>query len=139
MIKSFFFKIRKFFVSKSTLICRGTSTRFLISYLKDVVSSQFCQRRCWNLEAVTRSCPVKMVFLKISKNSKENSCVGLRPATLLKKRLQHRCFPVNFVKYLRTPFLYRTRPVAASWNQKNDFLKTIFEATIFWKQMEKST
>ena len=26
------------------------------------------------------------------------------PATLLKKRLWHRCFPVNFVKYLRTPF-----------------------------------
>ena len=29
---------------------------------------------------------------------------GLRPATLLKKRLWHRCFPVNFVKFLRTPF-----------------------------------
>ena len=29
----------------------------------------------------------------------------LRPATLLKKRLWHRCFPVNFVKFLRTPFL----------------------------------
>ena len=28
----------------------------------------------------------------------------LRPATLLKKRLCHRCFPVNFVKFLRTPF-----------------------------------
>ena len=25
------------------------------------------------------------------------------PATLLKKRLWHRCFPVNFVKFLRTP------------------------------------
>ena len=30
---------------------------------------------------------------------------GLRPATLLKKRLWHRCFPVNFVRFLRTPFL----------------------------------
>ena len=28
----------------------------------------------------------------------------LRPATLWKKRLWHRCFPVNFAKYLRTPF-----------------------------------
>ena len=28
----------------------------------------------------------------------------LRPSTLLKKRLWHRCFPVNFVKFLRTPF-----------------------------------
>ena len=29
--------------------------------------------------------------------------VGLRFATLLKKRLWHRCFPVNFVEFLRTP------------------------------------
>ena len=31
-----------------------------------------------------------------------------RPATLLKKRLWHRSFPVNFVKFLRTPFLQNT-------------------------------
>ena len=30
---------------------------------------------------------------------------SLRPATLLKKRLWHRCFPVNFAKFLKTPFL----------------------------------
>ena len=29
----------------------------------------------------------------------------LRPATLLKKRRWHRCFPMNFAKFLRTPFL----------------------------------
>ena len=27
---------------------------------------------------------------------------GLRPATLLKRRLWHGCFPVNFAKFLRT-------------------------------------
>ena len=32
---------------------------------------------------------------------------GLRPATLLKKRICHRCFPVNFVKFVRTPFLLK--------------------------------
>ena len=32
-----------------------------------------------------------------------NKVTGLRPATLLKKRLWHRCFPVNFEKFLRTP------------------------------------
>ena len=36
-----------------------------------------------------------------------NKVSGLRPVTLLKKRLWHRCFPVNFAKFLRTPF--RTR------------------------------
>ena len=30
-----------------------------------------------------------------------NKVAGLRPATLLKKRLWHRCFPVNFAKFLR--------------------------------------
>ena len=34
-----------------------------------------------------------------------NNVAGLRPATLLKKRPWHRCFPVNFAKFLRTPFL----------------------------------
>ena len=37
----------------------------------------------------------------------QNRCsqVCLRPATLSKKRLQNKCFPVNFVKFLRAPFL----------------------------------
>ena len=34
-----------------------------------------------------------------------NKVAGLRPASLLKKRLQHRCFPVKFAKFLKTPFL----------------------------------
>ena len=33
---------------------------------------------------------------------------GFKPATLLKKSLWHRCFPVNFGKLSRTPFCYRT-------------------------------
>ena len=33
------------------------------------------------------------------------------PATLLIKRLWHRCIPVNFAKFLRTLFFYRTPPV----------------------------
>ena len=33
-----------------------------------------------------------------------NKVADLRPATLLKKSLWYRCFPVNFVKFLTTPF-----------------------------------
>ena len=63
--------------------------------------------------AVVQRCSVKKVFLEISQNLQENTCArvsffnedaGLRPATLFKKRLWHRCFPVDFVKFLRTPF-----------------------------------
>ena len=37
-----------------------------------------------------------------------NKVAGLRPATLLKKRHWNSCFPVNFLKFLRTPFLQNT-------------------------------
>ena len=37
-----------------------------------------------------------------------NKVAGLSPATLLKMRLWHRCFPVNFAKFLRTTFLQNT-------------------------------
>ena len=33
---------------------------------------------------------------------------GWNPVILLKKRLLYRCFPVNFAKFLRTPFLHNT-------------------------------
>ena len=64
------------------------------------------------IEAVVRMCSVKKVFLEISHDSQENTCVSdsfliklqARPATLLKKSLWHMCFPVNFPKSLRTPF-----------------------------------
>ena len=37
-----------------------------------------------------------------------NKVAGLRPATLLKERLWHRCFPVNFAKFLIKLFLQNT-------------------------------
>ena len=37
-----------------------------------------------------------------------SSKMSLRPATLLKKSLWYRWFPVNFSKFLRTPFLKDT-------------------------------
>ena len=42
----------------------------------------------------------------------------LWPVTLLKKRLWHRCFPVNFVKSCRTAFLQNTSDETASATKK---------------------
>ena len=43
-----------------------------------------------------------------------NKVAGLRPATLLKKRLWHRFFSCEFCKISRNTFSYRTPPVLAS-------------------------
>ena len=40
---------------------------------------------------------------------------SFRSATLLRKRLWHRCFPVNFAKFLRTPFLQSTSGRLLLW------------------------
>ena len=36
-----------------------------------------------------------------------------QPVTFLKNRLWHSCFPVNFAKFIRTPFLQNTSRVTA--------------------------
>ena len=46
-----------------------------------------------------------MIMNKLIRKVAKQSSEGMRPATLLKKRPWHRCFPANFEKFLRTPFL----------------------------------
>ena len=106
------------FVYKHTKILRA-----LCLNKGDHIREVTYEKKCYVLEAFFRNCSVKKVFLKNSQNSQENICVrvsfliklqasdlffnkvaGLKPATLLKKRLWHRYFPENFAKFLRTPF-----------------------------------
>ena len=49
------------------------------------------------------------------------------PATLLKKRLWHRCFPVNFPKFLRAPFLIQ--------HLRSLLLHMISFWSAFWKRL----
>ena len=49
-----------------------------------------------NFAKFTRKHPCQSLFV--------NKSAGLRPEALFKKWLWHRCFPVNFVTFLRTPF-----------------------------------
>ena len=53
----------------------------------------FCNRRC------------KLTGKHLYQNLFFSKVTVLRPATLSKRRLWHKCFPVNFSKFLRTPFL----------------------------------
>ena len=56
---------------------------------------------------------MKKVFLEILENSQENTCARVsfviklkaEACNFIKKRIWHSCFPVNFEKLLRTPFL----------------------------------
>ena len=55
------------------------------------------------IEAVIHRCSSKQVFIKILQISQENTYVVVpQVCNFIKKRLQHRCFPVKFAKFLRT-------------------------------------
>ena len=51
-----------------------------------------------------------------------NKLAGLRPAPLLNKRLWRKCFPVNFVKFLRTLF-YRTPLDDCFWKKRSSIVQ----------------
>ena len=50
----------------------------------------------------------KGVLRNFAKLTGKYFCQGLRPATLLKKRLSHRCFPGDFAKFFKTDILEKT-------------------------------
>ena len=96
-----------FWSSERKPICRKRGNRWKQLYTMNWTTT--------NAETVSQRCSVKEVFLEISQNSQENTCVrvsflvkSLRPATLLKKSLWYRCFPVNFPKFLSAYFLQNT-------------------------------
>ena len=52
---------------------------------------------------------IKRSSKKFQKNSQENNCARVSfLIKFIKKRLWHKCFPVNYAKSLRTPFLQNT-------------------------------
>ena len=50
----------------------------------------------------------KLIGRRLCKSLLFNKVAGLRHATLLNKRLWHKCFPVNLAKFLKTIFLQNT-------------------------------
>ena len=69
-----------------------------------------------NYRSMPQRCSIKKrVFKNFAKFTGKHLCqslffnnAGLRPATLLKIRLWHKCFPVKFAKFLRTTFIQNT-------------------------------
>ena len=105
--------------------------------IQTFISTRFKPRSSLSLR-----CTAKKMFLKVLRNSQENTCVRvsfLITRFLLKMRFWHRCFPVNFAKFLRTPFFIEhlrwwllqipgfhqiSTRVAATWIKALHYLKS---------------
>ena len=100
---------------------KGILKNFKNFLRKILVTESFFKKTAGLQSAIVRSshrrCSVKKGVLRnVAKFTGKHLCqrlfsnkfADLRPATLLKKSLWHRCFPVNFAKFLITPFLQNT-------------------------------
>ena len=98
--------------------------RLVTEFLGNILSNfqLLSEQYAVNTDAVSQRCSLKRVFLKIfakltGKHLRCSPCFNkvtvLRPTSLSKKRLLHKCFPINFVKLSRAP------QVAASFNMNN--------------------
>ena len=101
-----------------------------------VVSSSSQFNRFQGTEAVTGGVLWKKLFLEISQNSQENTCARVSFLVKLQawgrqpyqKRHWHRCFPVNFAKFPRAPFLQNT--------SKRLLLRPLIYFCTSWKQQQ---
>ena len=75
-------------------------------HFHNVYSTQLCAPfRSSRLEVFCKKCVLEIHTRKhLCQSLFFNKVAGLRSATLFKKRLWHKCFPVNFAKFLRTFF-----------------------------------
>ena len=88
------------FVEFSKYLKRNSFILLQVQHLQKQPPEMCYAKRCsQKFHKIQRKTPVpESLFLSF------NKVAGLRPASLLKKRLWHMCFPVNFVKFLRIPF-----------------------------------
>ena len=80
--------------SRSNLILNISTSMFPF---RNSRPEAFCKKLLRNFAKFTEKRLCQSLFC--------NKVAGLRAANLLTKRLWHRCFPANFVKFLRTLFL----------------------------------
>ena len=90
-----------FFIDKKQI------DQWLRNYNKWKTTDRSSHQRCSVRKSVLRDF-AKFAGKHLCQSLFFNKDAGLRLATLLKKILWHRCFPVNFTKFLRTPFLQNT-------------------------------
>ena len=101
-------------------MAENSNKKTCVNKLNQKINFQYPQKNLKNLKCLPciifpfrssqQKCSVKKgVFRNFAKFTGKHLCQSLfaepQPATLLKKRLWHWCFSVNFAKFLRTPFL----------------------------------
>ena len=75
--------------------------------ISEYLSTKGILINCWNMKIPLKMCTIKFL-VALGKIKQIIDKYFYRSCKALSKRLWHRCLPVNFAKFLRTPFLQNT-------------------------------
>ena len=124
--------MHKFLINKK-IVFTEKGYRVKLNSIKKYLLKSICRSR------IQKQPPE--LFLKILQNSQENTCFwsliftklqSLQASNGNKMRLQHRCFPVKFEKFLRTPILKNIWTAASVyWLLHHILIFTILYSTTF--------
>ena len=110
---SFFTEETYFLKSMLTLIFDLVHGDEGVQFISVLLDDELSWLHCLSRSSHQRCSMKKGVLRNFIKFTGKHLCqnlffCSLRPATLLKKSLRCRCFPVNFAKFLGRPFLQNT-------------------------------
>ena len=84
-------------------VLSATCPNFTIAKYNHQISYIHHHIKFW--KSIMNRCSIKKLFLKILQYSYENTVLYFQSCNFIKKRFQHRCFPVNIAKFFRAPVL----------------------------------
>ena len=106
VFQTFFLTLLSNYCKLSSLFCRRQCNVLMQRFklLKEIAQFGSSRPEVFCEKGVLRNF-AKLTIKRLCQSLFFNKVAGLGPATLLKKRLCYTCYPVNFAKFLRTPFL----------------------------------
>ena len=93
------------FFTRAALVSLVQHSCYICVTLVSLVSHSCCTRVASVTFVLHSCCSCRTRAARVWRTCCKLDQIGLRPGTLLKKRLGYRCFPVTFAKFLRAPFL----------------------------------
>ena len=95
------------FISKKTLAIHHACKPYLLNVINNQKKIPLYRSSHWRQESTCVRVSFLIKLQALTEHLRTPRCLRT-PAALLKKRLCHKCYPVNFVKFLRTLFLQST-------------------------------
>ena len=121
---------KAFKITVQAYLCCLIFVQVISQSLKYSITLKSSHQRCSMQKGVLRNF-TKFTGKHLCQSPFFNKVASLKPAISLKMRLWHRCFPVIFTKFLRTPFyIEHLQTTASTFSKVEDYFNSLNVFTV---------